>query len=117
LIALSATVAVLSSIAIAMLWWTLAGFPPRGFFALQTAVLVTSLLCTSLLAYRISRRWLPMSIALVIVALVHVLGHMRRDDWMPYDIATLVLSAFGITLSLRYLYATRQSATSHVARR
>jgi hypothetical protein len=115
-ISLSTTVSFLSALAIAMLWWTLAGYPPHSFFALQTAVLVTSLLSTSLLSYRINHRWLPFSVVLVIVALVHLLGHMRRWEWVPYDVATLVLTVLGLLMSVRYLYVIRRSAKLNIVK-
>lgn len=91
-------------VALTFLAYALFGRPPYVFFSLLkfTVAVASSLGAWAL--YRESKRYLPISLCLALLAGVHLFGKMRRSEWVKFDwgaAAGLVLLVGILLISLR----------------
>ena len=71
----------MSLVSITMLFYALVGRPPYAFFtALKWAVAASAVLGAWAL-YSESKRYLPLSLCLMVIGGIHLFGRMRRADW------------------------------------
>jgi hypothetical protein len=78
-------------VAVAMLAWPLFGEPPYGFYAPMKWVVAFASGAGAWAVWQFSRAWLPLSVLLVASGGVEFFGKMRRDEWVPFNWASIVL--------------------------
>jgi hypothetical protein len=94
-------VAVLAEI---LLGYALFGKPPYVFYSILkwTVAVATGLGAWALLAR--GRRYLPISVCLLLIGGVHLLGRMRRSQWVMFNwcaVAGLIVMAVILMIDLR----------------
>ncbi len=78
-------------IASSMLAWPLFGNPPYGFYEPMKWVVAFASCAGAWAVWNISRAFLPLSVLLVASGGVELLGKMRREEWVPFNWASLIL--------------------------
>lgn len=78
-------------VAAAMVAWPLLGNPPYGFYAPMKWAVAVSSLASAYVCFHASPYAWPLSLLLVLSAGVGLLGKMSRQDWVPFNWASLVL--------------------------
>lgn len=82
-------------VAAAMLAWPLFGNPPYGFYAPMKWVVAFASGAGAWAAWTVSKALLPLSVLLVASGGLELLGKMRREQWVPFNWASLVLLGIG----------------------
>lgn len=82
-------------VAAAMLAWPLFGNPPYGFYAPMKWVVAFASGAGAWAAWSFSKALLALSVLLVASGGIELLGKMRRNDWVPFNWASLILLAIG----------------------
>jgi len=74
-----------------MLAWPLFGEPPYGFYAPMKWVVAFASGAGAWAVWQFSKAWMPLSVLLVASGGVEFFGKMRRDEWVPFNWASMVL--------------------------
>jgi hypothetical protein len=72
-------------LALAFLAYALFGRPPYAFFPLLKLVVAASAGLSAWGLYMENRRYIPISLCLLLVGGVHLFGRMRRSEWSYYN--------------------------------
>jgi len=94
----------LAFVAVAFLAYALFGRPPYAFFSLLKCKVAVSAGMGAWALWLESKRYLPISFCLVLLAGIHLFGGMRRSEWAKFDWGAAIglIVAVGILLvSLR----------------
>jgi hypothetical protein len=83
-----------------MLVWPLLGNPPYGFYAPMKWVVAFASCAGAWAAWEISRALLPLSVVLVASGGLEFFGKMRRQQWVPFNWASLLLLALAASICL-----------------
>ncbi|MEQ1934149.1 MAG: hypothetical protein ABL962_09760 [Fimbriimonadaceae bacterium] len=78
----------------AMFLWTLLGNPQYSFYAVMKWCFAGSCCYLAWITFRISRVMVALDVVLLGLGGIHVVGRMRRADWIPFNwaaVATLVI--------------------------
>ena len=84
-----------------MLLWAVFGKPPYVFYGVMKLVVAGVSAGGAIVLLKASLKWLPLSIVLFCVAGVHLLGNMRKSDWVFFNwlaIVALVCLLLGVSL-------------------
>jgi hypothetical protein len=73
------------SVALVLLAYALFGRPPYAFFALLRYAVAASAGLGAWALYAESKRYLPISLYLVLVGAIQLFGRMRRAEWAVFD--------------------------------
>ena len=77
-------------VALAFLAYALFGRPPYAFFSLLKYTVAISAALGAWALYRESKRYLPVSLWLVLLGGIHLFGKMRRAEWVKFDWGAVV---------------------------
>lgn len=86
----------------AMLSWAIFGEPPYGFFDVMRWTVAAGLVWSGWLLYRCSAVLVPFSLLNLGVAALHLLGELKRDQWVPFNwaaIGALVLASVVLVIA------------------
>ena len=92
-----------------MLAWPMFGEPPYGFYAPMKWVVAFASVAGAWVVWQTSKAWLPLAVLLVASGGVEFFGKMRREEWVPFNWASMVLLAAAAIFCLR---AARRSPKS-----
>lgn len=82
-------------LAAAMIMWPLLGNPPYGFYAPMKWVVAFGSGAGAWAVLSISKALLPLSVLLVASGGVEILGKMHREQWAPFNWASVILLTLG----------------------
>jgi hypothetical protein len=103
----------LALVAVALLAYALFGRPPYAFFSLLKYTVALSAGLAAWALWLESKRYLPISVCLLLLAGVHLFGRMRRSEWVKFDwgaAAGLVVVVGILLISLRRTPSTARIA-------
>lgn len=80
-----------TAIAIASLLYSIYGKPPFGYFGFMKLVVTASCLFVTYALYRRSKATAPIGVVLAGLAFVEMTGSMRRQQWLPWNWATVLV--------------------------
>jgi peptidoglycan/LPS O-acetylase OafA/YrhL len=83
-----------------MLSWPLFGNPPYGFYAPMKWVVAFASGVGAWTMWNVSKALLPLSVLLVASGGVELFGKMRREQWVPFNWASLVLLVLAGVIAL-----------------
>jgi hypothetical protein len=72
-------------IALGFLAYALFGRPPYAFFSVMKLTVASSALAGAWALFRESKRYIPVSFYLVLIAGTHLSARMRRSEWALFD--------------------------------
>lgn len=72
-------------VALALLAYALFGRPPYAFFSLLRCTVAISTGLGAWALYTESKRYLPVSLGLLLIGGIHLFGRMRRPAWVPFN--------------------------------
>ena len=75
----------LAVVAIALLLYALFGRPPYAFFSALKWTVAASAALGAWTLYTESKRYLPVSVCLLIIGGIHLFGRMRRHQWVSFN--------------------------------
>jgi hypothetical protein len=96
--------------AAAMIAWPLFGNPPYGFYAPMKWVVAFASGAGAWAVWSVSKALLPLCVLLVASGGVELLGKMRREQWVPFNWASLVL--LGLASVVCFVAASRKPDAS-----
>jgi hypothetical protein len=91
-------------VAVALLAYALFGRPPYAFFSLLKYTVGISAGLGAWALWSESKRYLPISLCLVLLGAIHLFGRMRRSEWEKFDWSAaigLIVTAGILLASLR----------------
>ena len=72
-------------VALTFLAYVLFGRPPYAFFAMLKYTVAASAALGAYALYMESKRYLPVSLVLLLLGGIHLFGRMRRSEWVKFD--------------------------------
>lgn len=91
----------------AMVAWPIFGDPPYAYFGPMKWVVGAISVFAAVAIWNLSRLLLPLTMLLVTSALIETFGKMRREEWIPFNWASLLL--LSISAFVLFFYASRVS--------
>lgn len=89
-----------AAVAICMLLWAIFGSPPYAFFGVLKWVVAAACLIEARSAWNLHRATAPLGLVLLATGAVHVLGKMRREEWVFFNWAAVAALAVAALLIL-----------------
>ena len=89
-------------VGIAMLAYAMFGRPPYAFFRWMKLAVAISTGLGAWALFAESKRYMPVSLCLVLLGGIHLFARMRRSQWAPFDWAAVV----GLIVLVLILLAT-----------
>lgn len=86
---------------VAMLSWPLLGNPPHGFYAPMKWIVAFASVAGAWAVCSISKAFLPLSVLLVAGGGLELVGRMRREEWVPFNLASVILLTLGAAVCFR----------------
>jgi hypothetical protein len=107
----------MSCVAIALLLYALFGRPPYVFFSALKWTVAASAVLGAWTLYTQSRRYLPVSVCLLVVGGIHLFGRMRRSEWVTFNWTAVLALTVLIVILLVNLQRDKPTATTTVVAR
>ena len=106
-------------VALAVLAYALFGRPPYAFFSLLKFTVATSAGLGAWALYLESKRYLPVSLCLVLIGGIHLFGKMQRSQWALFNWGAVAGLLLLVVILLVDLLRRRSDATrtTHVRHR
>jgi hypothetical protein len=98
-------------VALGLLGYALFGRPPYAFFSLLKFTVAASAGLGAWALYTLSKRYLPISLCLLLIGGIHLFGRMKRSEWVPFDWGA-VASLFALMVILLADLLRRRSFTT-----
>jgi len=101
----------LSLLAVAMLAYAVFGDPPHSYFLVMRWSIAAVCGFWAVAAWQRSKALAPLALAIAALGALHAVGDMRREEWLPWNVATAcALLTFGVVAVIRETAGPRKWA-------
>lgn len=106
-------------VALGLLVYALFGRPPYAFFTLLKFTVAASAGLGAWALFALSKRYLPISLCLLLLGGIHLFGRMKRSEWVPFDWGAIASLVALVIILLADLLRRRSftARTAHVQHR